>query len=62
MSELCCKFKIPPSNTVGGVGETRTVLRSVTYVRQILQEELRRLEQYYSMYDIAKLDISFKGT
>ena len=27
MSELCSKFQIPESNTVGGVAETRTVLQ-----------------------------------
>ena len=27
MSELCCKFQIPASNTVGGVAETGTVLQ-----------------------------------
>ena len=30
MSELCCKSQIPASSTVGGLAETRTVLRSVT--------------------------------
>ena len=32
MSEVCCKFQIPESNIVGGVGnaETRTLLQSVT--------------------------------
>ena len=29
MTELCCKFKIPELNTVGGVAETRTLLQSV---------------------------------
>ena len=29
MSELFSKFKIPTSNTVGGVAETQTVLQSV---------------------------------
>ena len=43
MSELCCKFQVPASNTVGGVAETRTVLQSVmdrvgwTYVRTHVQ-------------------------
>ena len=32
MAELCCKFKIPASNTVGGAEETRTVLKSVTEI------------------------------
>ena len=27
MSELCCKFQMPASNTVGGVAETQTVVR-----------------------------------
>ena len=27
ISELCCKFPIPTSNTVGGDAETRTVLQ-----------------------------------
>ena len=27
MAELCCKFQIPTSNTVGGDAETRTVLQ-----------------------------------
>ena len=35
MSELCCKFQIPASNTVGGVAETKTVLQSVTDVRHM---------------------------
>ena len=30
ISELCCKFQIPESNTVGRVAETRTVLQNVT--------------------------------
>ena len=30
ISELCCKFEIPASKTVGGVGETRILLQSVT--------------------------------
>ena len=29
MSELCCKFQVPVSNTVGAVAETRTVLQNV---------------------------------
>ena len=33
MSELCCKFQIPVSNTVGEVAETRIVLQSVTETR-----------------------------
>ena len=33
MSELCCNFQIPASNTLGGVAETRIVLQSVTDVR-----------------------------
>ena len=27
MSELCSKFQMPTSNTVGGVAETQTVVR-----------------------------------
>ena len=27
MSELCCKFQMPASNTVGGTAETQTVVR-----------------------------------
>ena len=33
ISELCCKFQIPAFKSVGGVAETRTVVKSVTYVR-----------------------------
>ena len=33
MSELYFKFQVPASNTLGGVGETRTVLKSLTDVR-----------------------------
>ena len=31
MSELYCKFQSPASNTVEGIGETRTVLQIVMY-------------------------------
>ena len=27
MSELCCKFQMPESNTVGGVADTQIVVR-----------------------------------
>ena len=30
MSEVCLKFQVHASNTVGGLAETRTVLQSVT--------------------------------
>ena len=35
MSELCYKFQVPASNTLRGVAETRTVLKSVTDVRYV---------------------------
>ena len=33
ISELCFNFQIPASNTLGGVVETRTVLKRMTDVR-----------------------------
>ena len=37
MSELCYKFQVPASNTLGGVAETIIVLKSVTYVRMYVR-------------------------
>ena len=37
LSELCCKFQMPTSNTVGGDPDTRTVLQSVTYGRSYVR-------------------------
>ena len=39
MSELCCKFQMPASHTVGGVSEIRTVLQRVTDRRMEVQTD-----------------------
>ena len=54
MSELCCKFQIPASITVGGVAETRTVLQSVTDGQTYIHMYLRiRVKLYATPHFVA---------
>ena len=45
---LCFKFQVPASNTLGGVAQTRTVLKSVTNVRMYVRMYVRIRVKLYA--------------
>ena len=48
ISELCFKYQVPASNILGGVAETRTVLKTLTDVRTYVRLFARKRVKLYA--------------